>query len=246
MLDGDTLCTPENDFEAGHGVVGLWSRKAGYVRTGEFTSGGIGPHDLKRLPERDVLVVANSGILTHPDHGREKLNLDTMTPNLTYLEPSGAILDQIELEAGLHLNSIRHLDILPDGTVAFAMQWQGEFHDFEPLSGLHKRGSAPRLLEAPAGRQAAPKGYAGSVSWNEGGDLVAISSPRGGEVHFFDRSGEFTGHWRRADVCGLRALGRDFLATDGNGALHRISPQGGTPLARTELAWDNHIVTVHG
>ncbi|WP_456388943.1 DUF1513 domain-containing protein [Profundibacter sp.] len=242
--DGDTLCTPENDFEGKRGVIGFWSRKAGYRRIGEMPTGGIGPHDLKRLPDSDVLVVANGGILTHPDKGREKLNLDTMRPNLTYIDPVGGILDQVVLDADLHQNSIRHLDIHPDGTVAFAMQWQGDKSDTVPLLGLHERGQSARLLEAPFGTQMALNGYAGSVSYNGSGDTLAITSPRGGQVHFYGADGGYTGNWKRRDVCGLRAMGAAFLASDGNGALHRITVEGGKPLTVTPRAWDNHIVSL--
>lgn len=242
--DGDTLCTPENDYEGQRGVIGFWSRKAGYKRIGEMPTGGVGPHDLKRLPDSDILVVANGGILTHPDKGREKLNLDVMRPNLAYVDPQHGLLEVVELKAELHINSIRHLDIHADGTVGFAMQWQGDTSDAVPLLGLHRRGAPVRLLEAPLGLQMALKGYAGSVSYNAVGDTLAITSPRGGQVHFFESSGEFIGHWKRGDVCGLRAMGDGFLASDGNGALHRITPEGGKALTITPRAWDNHIVSI--
>lgn len=244
LSDGDTLCTPENDYANGRGVIGFWSRRAGYQRVGEIPTGGVGPHDLKRLPGRDVLVVANGGILTRPDRGRDKLNLETMRPNLTYIDPAKGIVEQVELDAELHHNSIRHLDIHADGTVAFAMQWQGDTFETVPLLGLHQRGQSVQLLDAPLGLQMGLQGYAGSVSYNGTGDTLAITSPRGGQVHFYGAGGDFVGHWKRPDVCGLRAMGNGFLASDGNGALHRISADGGTALTVTPRAWDNHIVSI--
>ena len=121
-------------------------------------------------------MVANGGILTHPDRGREKLNLDVMRPNLSYLEPLTGLLEQVELEDALHQNSIRHLDIHANGTVAFAMQWQGDKSDTVPLLGLHLRGQSVQLLQAPMGLQMALKGYGGSVSYNGHGDTLAITS----------------------------------------------------------------------
>ena len=244
LSDGDTLCTPENDFANGRGVIGFWSRKAGYKRIGEQPTGGVGPHEMRRLPDSDILVVANGGILTHPDKGREKLNLDVMQPNLAYVDPAKGIIELVELAPELHQNSIRHMDIHADGTVAFAMQWQGDLSEVTPLLGLPKRGSALQLLEAGFSRQMAMKGYAGSVSYNGPGNLIAITSPRGGQVHFYDRNGGFLGHWMRRDVCGLRDLGDGFLASDGNGALHRISLKNSVPLSVTPRSWDNHIVSI--
>jgi len=244
LSDGDTLCTPENDFINGRGVIGLWSRKAGFKRLGEITTGGIGPHDLKRLPDSDILVVANGGILTHPDRGRKKLNLETMRPNLAYIDVTSGVVEKIALSTELHQNSIRHLDIHPNGTVAFAMQWQGDKSDVVPLLGLHKRGQKPQLLEADLSTQIGLKAYAGSVSYNGTGDTLAITSPRGGQVHFYSAGGEFISNWQRRDVCGVRALDDGFLASDGNGALHMIGLEGGRPLTVQSRAWDNHIVSV--
>ena len=73
--DGETLFTTENDFETGDGRIGVWSRAGGYTRTGEFASGGIGPHDVKRLPQSDTLVVANGGIKTHPAHSKSLVGM---------------------------------------------------------------------------------------------------------------------------------------------------------------------------
>lgn len=244
LRDGDTLCTPENDYVNGRGVIGFWSRRAGFRRIGQVASGGIGPHEIKRLPGSDILVMANGGILTHPESGREKLNLADMRPNLAYIDGLNGVIETLELATDLHHNSIRHLDIHPDGTVAFAMQWQGDKTDFVPLLGLHKHGHEARFLSAPMGLQLALKGYAGSVSYNALGDQLAITSPRGGQVHFYDASGTFKAHWNRRDVCGLRGLGGGFLASDGNGALHRITSQGGAPLTVCARAWDNHIVAI--
>jgi len=244
LSDGDTLCTPENDFIIGRGVIGFWSRKSGYKRIGEQPTGGVGPHEMRKLPDRDILVVANGGILTHPDKGREKLNLDSMQPNLAYVDPDQGILELVELAPELHQNSIRHMDIHRDGTVAFAMQWQGDKSEVTPLLGLHRMGAKPKLLEADYARQMALKGYAGSVSYNGAGDLVAITSPRGGQVHFYNNHGDYIGHWMRRDVCGLRDLGAGFLASDGNGALHKITPDRAKPLTISPRAWDNHIVSI--
>lgn len=99
--DGRLLFTPENDYEAGQGRIGVWDADAGYARLGEFSSGGIGPHDIALMPDADVFVVANGGIDTHPDSGRAKLNLPTMKPNLAYLGPDGTLIETVELAPDL-------------------------------------------------------------------------------------------------------------------------------------------------
>lgn len=135
---GDLLYTTENDFTKGTGRIGIWDVAAGYARVGEIASGGIGPHDIRRLPGSDTLIVANGGIDTHPDSGRAKLNIPTMAPNLTYIEAE-RIVEQAALPSALHKNSIRHLAVGPGGEVALGMQWQSET-PVEALVGLHRRG----------------------------------------------------------------------------------------------------------
>ncbi|MEM9756597.1 MAG: DUF1513 domain-containing protein, partial [Pseudomonadota bacterium] len=78
--DGSLLYTTENDLETLEGRIGIWDTRQ-YLRVGEIASGGIGPHDMRRMPGTDTLVVANGGIATHPDSGRAKLNLPTMRAN---------------------------------------------------------------------------------------------------------------------------------------------------------------------
>ncbi len=241
--DGRILATSENEIDSGQGVIGLWARDAGYARIGEFASGGIGPHEIKALPG-DVLVVANGGIRTHPDHGRDKLNLETMRPNLAYLSAHGEMLEQVELAPELWQNSIRHLAVAPDGQVGFAMQWQGAPEDGVPLLGLHRRGAAPVLAEAGLAEQIAMQGYAGSGAFSGDGQQVAITSPRGGRLHVFDSEGGFLASHRRADICGLAAAPAGLLATDGLGGVLAGSGDGLRPLAKAERAWDNHLVPI--
>ncbi len=243
LADGDLLCTTENDIETGEGRIGLWSRPEGYTRIGDIASGGVGPHELRRLPD-DNLAIANGGIRTHPGRGREKLNLDTMRPNLAYVDPDRGVIDQAELAPDLHHNSIRHLAVGPDGTVAFAMQWQGDPMDVVPLLGLHRRGTPPRLAEAGLAEQLATEGYAGSVAFDQAGTLIGITCPRGARLHVFSGEGAFRNAIRRPDICGVAPAPGGFLATDGLGSIHAVGPDGLRSLTTQRRAWDNHLVRI--
>lgn len=239
VAGGDILCTTENHVDSGEGRIGFWSRRDGYARIGEIASGGIGPHEILALPG-DVLAVANGGILTHPDHGRDKLNIPDMKPNLAYARLDG-VREVVELDPELHLASIRHL--ASDGTtVAFAMQWEGDLPDPVPLLGLHRQGGAPVLCTADLAEQLAMDGYAGSVAL--AGGVVGITSPRGGRVHLFDLAGTFRGAVLRADVCGLAPRGAGLLATDGMGGVLALREGAAEPLNLAPRAWDNHLVRV--
>ncbi len=238
---GAVLVTSEQDQGTSGGVIGLWDVAAGYLRMGEVASHGIGPHDLRLMPDGRTLVVANGGIATDPTD-RTKLNLDTMRPNLSYLGLDGSLLDQVELNPELWPLSIRHLAVRADGLVGFAMQWEGEPGAAPPLLGLHRRGAAPLLAPAPLADELAMQGYAGSIAFSGNGAEVAITSPRGGRLHRFSAAGTFFGAVSRADVCGIAARPEGFLASDGLGGLIDVTGDAARPLAATDHAWDNHLV----
>ena len=95
--DGAVLMTSEVVAEGSAGRIGLWETD-GWQRIGEVDSGGLGPHDMKLLPD-GRLVVANGGIKTDPGD-RTKLNLATMRPNLALLW-GGEVVELVELEEAL-------------------------------------------------------------------------------------------------------------------------------------------------
>ncbi|SEM90692.1 hypothetical protein SAMN04488003_10681 [Loktanella fryxellensis] len=240
---GAVLFTSEQDAATSDGVIGVWDVAAGYVRRAAFPSGGIGPHDLRLMPDGATLVVANGGIATDPTD-RTKLNIATMRPNLSYLALDGTLLERVELRPDLAQNSIRHLAVRTDGLTGFAMQWEGEAGIVTPLLGLHRRGTDLVLALAPEADEIAMQGYAGSIAFDGAGAEVAISSPRGGRVHRFDDTGAFLGAVSRSDVCGLAARTGGLLASDGLGGLVAIANGTARPLGHADRAWDNHIVTL--
>lgn len=239
--DGETLFTSECDYDTSQGRVGVWSRK-GWARVAEFATHGIGPHEIARLPGTETLVVANGGIHTTPDTDRDKLNIDTMQPSVTYLSPDGAMIEQVTLDADLHQNSIRHLAVANDGTVAFALQWEGDKALNPPLLGLHRRGQPLILASAPESSHRAMNNYAGSIALSGDGTRLAITSPKGGRVQVFDGSGGFVAEHLRAEVCGVARLGAGLVTTDGSGGVFRLTDDGLTKLGLAARAWDNHVV----
>lgn len=243
IADGDILCTAENVYDDVTGVIGLWSRSEGYRRIGEIPSHGLGPHEILSLAD-DTLVIANGGIETHPDHGRDKLNLTTMQPSLTYVRPDGDLREKVELPAELHMNSIRHIAKRSDGMVGFAMQWQGDASDAVPLLGLHRLGSAVTLASADLGEQVAMQGYAGSVAFAGDGMHIGITSPLGGRLHVFSDQGELVAVHHRADICGLAKSTAGFMATDGQGGVWHADIQRFSPVHRALCNWDNHVVAL--
>ena len=247
--DGAFLFATENDYEAGDGVLGVYDAARNYERLGEMRSHGIGPHDVRLMPHGKTLAVANGGIRTHPDQGRAKLNIATMAPSLAYVDTeSGRLLDRVELPSRLHKLSIRHLDVNAVGSVAFAMQYEGDRRKRIPLVGLHDSDGTVRLLRADAQRERRMRHYVGSVAFDASGKVVAATSPRGHVATFWDvTSGRLLAQVKAVDASGLAATSRDghFIIAGGNGLIQEVDAQTGTamPLStqNSGLRWDNHI-----
>ncbi|MEJ2681016.1 MAG: DUF1513 domain-containing protein [Gammaproteobacteria bacterium] len=250
--DGRWFYTTENDFERGVGVIGVRDAKRQFKQVGEFSSFGVGPHEIALLADGKTLVVANGGIQTHPDTGRSKLNIDDMQPSLVYLDRhTGTRLEQSFLPPALHQNSIRHLALTPDDRVCLVMQYEGKHREDIPLIGLHQRGTPIRLLSAPAPIQRRMRYYCGSVCVDASGQLFAVSSPHGGLITFWRTDqGDCIGHTDIIDGCGIAAGTQpgEFLLSSGQGGLYRYEAkqQSLTALTQTDhdtlRRWDNHMI----
>lgn len=251
--DGRLLFATENDLDTGAGVVGVYDTEDSYRRVAEFPSHGIGPHDIALGALGDALIVANGGIQTHPDFGRAKLNLDSMSPSLAILDArDGRALRTLTLPADLHQLSIRHLVTRPDGLIAIAMQFEGPASDHPPLVGLCRPGGAITLLSAPEVVQRQMANYCGSVAFDRAGEIIGVSSPRGGLFTFWSAgTGDYLASAEVPDGSGLAADGVTgaFLLSSGDGSLwrYRVGGDGPSRLSREPAAighWDNHL-TAH-
>lgn len=242
--DGTRFFATENNYKTGEGRISVWDAKT-FERLGDFSSGGIGPHDIRLMPDGQTLVIANGGIETHPETGRTKLNLPVMRPNLSHVSLTGGLLEQMELPSALHKNSIRHLAVRGDGLVGFAMQWQGSQTEHPPLLGLHRMGRDPVLLSATAANQRHLQGYAGSVAFSTDGATIAITCPRGNALHRFDvQTATFTDASALQDVCGLGAGLDGLIFTTGTGLFGALNQAEPKVLTRSDCQWDNHLIPI--
>lgn len=244
-LDGRLLFATENDPEAGRGVLGVYDAKDGYRRLGEIPSFGVGPHDLALMPDGRTLAVANGGILTRPETGRTKLNLEGMISTLTYIDlADGRELVARTLTRELRQLSIRHLALRP-GLVAAGLQWEGDPAHPVPLVAID-RGDGLQPLTVPRADLERMAGYVGSVALDRDGEVLAASCPRGGCVAFWRVDGGFLRTVEAPDGCAIGPAdtpGRFVVAT-GVGAVLEIDANTGTvvPLGnRMPVAYDNHL-----
>lgn len=237
FADGALLMTSEVVAETSEGRIGLWDT-ARYDRLTDWPSHGIGPHEIRLLPD-GRLAVANGGIRTDPVD-RTKLNLPDMRPNLALLSADGSLLDLMDLP-DLRQNSIRHLALLGD-SIAFAMQWEGDPTEPVPQLGLWKPGMAPVLCLPPEAQAFTLQGYAGSIAATP--DRILVTSPKGGALMLFDAAGAHVATHHRADLCGAAATGAGFTVTDGTGAIWFATDAALRSLATDTTRWDNHLVAL--
>lgn len=241
--DGNWLLTTENDYEAGRGRIGVWDAAQNYKRVGEFDSGGIGPHEIKRLPASDTFVVANGGIDTHPDSGRTKLNIPTMQPNLAYFK-EGEIVETATIPQDMHKNSIRHIAVSAAGSVAFGMQWQGDGHP-TALVGQHQLGGDVVFAQTPDNALRDMEGYIGSIAYAADGKTIAVTSPRGGKVHTYDaQKMTLRDVSDLRDVCGIAPRPQGFALTAGSGDMGYLLGNRQQLNADPQHQWDNHLVAL--
>ena len=241
--NGDWMFATENDYEAGRGRVGVWDVVAGYKRVAEFDSGGIGPHDIKRLPNSEMLVIANGGIDTHPDTGRTKLNIATMQSNLSYIL-DGAVLETAILPPEHQKNSMRHLAVNAAGDVAIGMQWQGD-GTAPALIARHRRGG-DIIHAAMSDDMLRPlDGYIGSMAYSQDGATIGATSPRGDILDTFRADDmSLTERTIIADVCGIAPSARGFAMTAGTGDLGFYKNMQQSMRRNTPQAWDNHLIVI--
>ncbi|PCI07631.1 MAG: hypothetical protein COB77_04195 [Gammaproteobacteria bacterium] len=251
--DGKLLFTAETDSITGEGKIAIRDTQD-YKQLSEIDSYGIGPHEIKLMPDGKTLVVANGGIHTRPESGRKKLNLQSMQSSLVYIDLASAKkLDTFQVAEPKA--SIRHLDVANDGTVALAMQVQREatnHYDIVPLAAIHKPNKTILLLEKPSIVIEKLHDYLGSVAINNASRIAGFTSPKGNLVAFWNiDNGEFSGYHQFNDVCGL-CISQDqqhFIISNSLGKLRQLDAftlkeNKATRLHFKHMRWDNHMINV--
>jgi len=243
--DGALLYVCEHDDASGNGFIGIYDAARGFKRIGDFGAGGIGPHEVRLMPDGATLVVAVGGIMT--DGNRDKLNTPTMDPSLAYIEAaSGRVVEQVRAPAEWHQLSVRHIDLDAEGRVAIAMQYEGDEGDAVPLAALHTRGASNlKFLRADEEDEMRLRHYLGDIAFSADGKTIAATSPVGSVVALWDaQSGDCLEMATAADGCGIVADGAGFLVSGGDGRLRRMDADSIEPVASTQWLWDNHFVVV--
>ncbi|MER0238423.1 DUF1513 domain-containing protein [Fulvimarina sp. MAC8] len=243
--DGKLLYATENDFAEARGLIGVYDVARDFARIGEFETHGMDTHEALLMPDGETIVVANGGIETHPDYGRQKLNIPTMDPSLVFIDrQTGDLISQHRLPNDLHQLSIRHLAIDGKSRVWFGCQYEGASVDAPQLAGFASPDRGMQLAELPRGQLVQLSNYVGSVAANRDGSRIALSSPVGGTLLILDAANANIVEDRKmVDGCGLAPSGPGFIATSGEGFIDEV----GRPAheaSRTAYHFDNHILSL--
>jgi hypothetical protein len=241
--DGALLYATENDYDAAEGMIGIYDARDGFRRTGEFKTGGVGPHEMLLMPDGRTFVVANGGIETHPDFGRAKLNIATMQPSLVFIDRlTGTLLSRHTLPAALHQLSIRHMAPDDQGRIWFGCQYEGAERDKPQLVGCATPEDGLHLLDMPEDVLGTFRNYIGSVASNPLAGLVAVSSPQGNSLALIDTATRSVREIRNlTEVCGIAPDRGGFLSSTGAG---RWLPPEGSAAELPDFVWDNHILRI--
>lgn len=252
--DGRLLFATETRVEDGAGLIGVYDAAADFRRVAAFETGGRDPHEMRLSPDGATLVVANGGILTHPDAPKANLDPEGMDPSLVHLDArDGRMLAQARFAPELNKLSIRHLAAVPGGT-AVAMQYEGEETAEVPLLAIQRGAGRLQPLDLPEPLRRACRNYIGSVAADSSGTVLAATSPRGGLALFWDLAeGRALAPVRIGDVCGLAPAGAPgrFVLAGGQGDLAEVDARAGAlrPIsgprgAGPRTAWDNHLLRI--
>jgi len=246
--DGNYLFTSENPFhrsriKGSEGVIGIYD-STDYQRIGEIPSGGIGPHQLKMMPDQGTLVVANGGIFTHPALPREKLNLDSMQSSLVYIDTKNQKTIDHYYPQDPQM-SIRHLDCSSQNQVIMGVQYQGPAFESRPLVLSHKGEDQLQAMLADESIWRSQEQYIASVAIDPQGGMALTSAPRGGVVDCWDLSqGEHKQQFKIRDAAGLsfNPKQQKFVISNGRGQILQLSSDNSLQVLQQDaLQWDNHL-----
>ncbi len=241
--DGRTLFVAENDVDTGQGLVTVRDA-ADFHLLAEYRSHGIGPHEILLLADGVTLAVANGGIQTLPETGRVKLNRGRIDSSLVYLDSrNGNLLGRYPVPSTQL--SLRHLALAPNGTVAAALQFEGDRKQpGVPLLMFHRGEPTLQFAEAPQAAWDRMQHYAASVAYDPASACFAVSCPLGDVLACWTAERQYLGHIDLPKVSGIAFGQGQGFASNESGEVHRLDLRrlsaqlhGKYP----ELQWDNHL-----
>jgi len=242
---GEYLYSTENDCtDPGRGVLGVWRFNGSQlVREGELSTHGIGPHQLGWLKDGKTLVIANGGIRTEAE-SRVEMNLEAMQPSLVLMRSDGSLLSKETLPQPM--NSIRHLAIADDDSIAVVQQYMGETFEPADLVAVKRPGQALTPFPLAETQRLGMSQYCASVAIHNARRLLAVTAPRGNRLLVWHLdSTELLLDTHLADCAGIAAIADGFVVTSGQTRCRYYDfsqlPVKSQLLQLPAGLWDNHL-----
>ncbi len=241
--DGRLLFTSENIIKNSEGVITV--RETENFRIVRELSGyGIGPHEIRLLPDGKTIVVASGGIATHPDTGKHELNINRMSTALLFIDSeTGELLARRETPTDKL--SIRHIDVGADGAVLVACQYKGRT-EMPKLVGLQRGEGEIEMLDIDGDSLWSMNNYTASALIANN-NVAAVTCPRGNRMTFWDlQQKKFIKSIEIDDVGAVEisADGSHFIVSANRGELYRIDAKT-LQVAKLSNVWKNVKWTNH-
>ena len=243
-VDEKKLYVPANNLETLDGVVLVYDVVNDYSLIGEFSSGGIGPHEIVRHPLKDILYICNGGLKTHPDSGREILNLETMSSNLTVISLEAPQLQETFLIQSSKL-SLRHIDINSNGDAVIGVQDKDFFPDEnKSLVAFYSANNKTLEVEEVSGMVFTEvSGYVASVAVDSNSHYAVSTCPKGDIVilwNFKEKRIIEIYDFKEASGACFDSERNEFIVTSGQGHVIKIKNEKVEEFQKFPFQWDNH------
>ncbi|MCY7293991.1 DUF1513 domain-containing protein [Alteromonas sp. a30] len=260
--DGSKLFTSENQLNHNQGMIVVRDTQS-YQVLNRFASGGISPHELVMLPNSNTLAVANSGIVSvygnsnSVDTPASKVTSRHFTQsNLAYIDAdSGRVIAKLNApEAG---QSIRHLDVSPEGKVYIGMQYEGD-----TLKDSHKNQSPKQmsLIYSHQGNEGLKASKASELQMQRIqhqtssvkvlNNLLAVTCPQSHCITFLHADSlEVIEQQEYQGAAGLTAINNMLVASNREGKLriynNKVNLKYATEQTVASLRFDSHMTSIY-
>lgn len=239
----DQLLVTANNLSDLSGRILVYDTKNNFKFIEDFSSGGVGPHEIVRRPNSDSYYVCNGGVKTHPDTGREVLNLDTMESKFTI---HNRFKGPVSFKISEGKQSIRHVDVNSFGDAIIGLQDKdyspGEERPlictYKALTGEFTPCLGSELMYTQV------KSYVASVALDNKSEFAVSTCPKGSRVLLWNfqegvQAKEFS--VKSASGVTYDADSERFIITSGTGSVYEIKNKELKLISSYDFQWDNHV-----
>ena len=235
----DQLVSVETNTDTGAGLLGLRDPDSLALRD-EWATHGVGPHEVIAWGDQ-LLAVANGGLLTLPETGREVRNAGPLHSSVCAIDSTTGTLRGEWTAPNADL-SLRHLATSADGCLGVAMQSQNAPTTAPVLAILPPNGGAWIEAEGSTSLFSGLKGYAGAIAAN--GNEFAVTCPQGDAVAIWSSTGRLVACLAIPGAWGIASHEPGWMVSNAAGERFEITARTHRVTAHWQspgLHWDNHI-----